>query len=182
MSRIERCLVSNAISRSPHIELLVPLDPKVLLILVVLSFLQHFCVLAYEALIVSAFSGQRCPVVHAPETKMCRSWIVLTALFLAPVSHAAQASPPGRFSGSGALHEATDVPPSNRFELRDSRFEQGSAVFRGEKSGGLSATSPFRAEFNSGRFGLSARLSDATAGVLCGAPLPNNIFANGFEN
>ncbi len=115
---------------------------------------------------------------------MCRSWIILTALVLAHVSHAAQASPPGRFSGSGALHEATDVPPNHRFELRDSRFEQSrTGTGNGsDKSGGVAATSPFRAEFNNGRFGLSARLTDIAAGTLCGAPLPNNIFANGFEN
>jgi hypothetical protein len=124
---------------------------------------------------------------------MLRNWILLIALpcfawakqptltSLAPMGMAAQPSASERFTGAGKLSESAPKS-SGRFSLQTELTEHSfTSVNQGKSESATSAT-PFRAEFSNGRFGLNARLTDTTAGALCGATPTDNIFANGFEN
>lgn len=105
---------------------------------------------------------------------MFRNWVLVIVLYAL--------APPGvcgeRFNGSGKLTE-TPATSNERFRLHAELTTRPA----GATQKASAAPAPSRApEMLNGRFGLSARFTNAIAGSLCGLAPTENIFANGFEN
>lgn len=116
---------------------------------------------------------------------MLRKLIVMIAL----LSQAPSVVAGERFAGSATLAEAVTPGSTDggaRFSVQAELTNQPARTSQkndSESTGLQQATAHPRAlEMTNGRFGLTARFTNALAGAACGLAPPDTIFSNGFED